>query len=148
MIHDTMKHPVVFGFYGESNTGKTSLIEKIINQLTAEGYKMATVKITDKKIGVDSKGKDTWRHGEVGSKLVVLSSPIETDFLFKNKQNLDEILQHINEFGEYDLVIVEGANDKLTRKIRIGNISERENTIMTYDGDFKGIINTIKNEMM
>jgi len=143
-----MKHPAVFGFYGESNTGKTSLIESIISKLTEEGFKIATVKITDKKIGIDSNGKDTWRHSKAGSKLVILSSPIETDFLFKNKQNLDEILQHINEFGEYDLVIVEGANDKTTPKIRIGNKPERENTILTYDGNFKELINTIKNEII
>lgn len=143
-----MKHPAVFGFYGESNTGKTSLIESIISKLTKEGYKIATVKITDKKIGIDSNGKDTWRHSQAGSKLVILSSPIETDFLFKNKQNINEIFQNINKFGEYDLVIVEGANDKLTRKIRMGNIPERENTILTYDGDFKGLINTIKNEII
>ena len=117
-----MKHPAVFGFYGESNTGKTSLIEEIINKLTKEGFKVATVKITNKKISLDSNGKDTWRHGKAGSKLVILSSPIETDFLFKNKQNINEILQNINKFGKYDLVIVEGANDKTTPKIRIGNI--------------------------
>ena len=143
-----MKHPAVFGFYGESNTGKTSLIESIISKLTEEGYKIATVKITDKKIGIDSNGKDTRRHSKAGSKLVILSSPIETDFLFKNKQNINEILQNINKFGKYDLVIVEGANDKTTPKIRIGNIPERENTILTYDGDFKGLINTIKNEII
>ena len=148
MIRDAMKRPATFGFYGESNTGKTSLIEKIINHLTKEGYKIATVKITNKKIGIDSNGKDTWRHGQAGSKLVVLSSPIETDFLFKNKQNIDEILQHIAGFGEHDLVIIEGANDEITPKIRIGNIPERENTILTYDGDFKGLINSIKNEII
>jgi len=82
-----MKHPAVFGFYGESNTGKTSLIEGVISKLTEEGYKIATVKITNKKISLDSNGKDTWRHSQAGSKLVILSSPIETDFLFKNKQS-------------------------------------------------------------
>jgi len=106
------------------------------------------VKITDKNISLDTNGKDTWRHSQAGSRLVILSSPIETDFLFKNKQNLDEILQHINEFGEYDLVIVEGANDKTTPKIRIGDIPERENTILTYDGNFEELINTIKNEII
>jgi len=143
-----MNQTIVFGFYGKSNTGKTSLIEEIINQLTKEGYKIATVKITDKNISLDTNGKDTWRHSQAGSRLVILSSPIETDFLFKNKQNLDEILQHINEFGEYDLVIVEGANDKTTPKIRIGDIPERENTILTYDGNFEELINTIKNEII
>ena len=58
-----------------------------------------------------------------------------------------EIIQHIKELGEYDLIIVEGAHDKNIPKIRIGKISERENTLLTYAGDFEAIINFIKNEL-
>ena len=142
-----MKLPILLGFYGESGTGKTSLIVKLIKRLSEEGYKIATVKITDKKIGVDTKGKDTWKYGESGSKLTVLSSPIETDYMLKENKNMAEIIQHIKELGEYDLIIVEGAHDKNIPKIRIGNIPERENTLLTYTGDFEAIINLIKNEL-
>lgn len=141
-----MKTPAVFGFYGESDTGKTSLIEKIINRLTDDGYKLATVKITDKKIGIDTKGKDTWRHSQAGSKLVVLSSPVETDFMLKENKDIDEILQHINQVEGYDVVLVEGAHDPSIPKIRIGDIPERDNTIFSYKGDFDDLIETIKNE--
>jgi len=142
-----MKTPTVFGFYGESDTGKTSLIEKIINRLTDDGYKLATVKITDKKIGIDTKGKDTWRHSQAGSKLVVLSSPVETDFMLKENKDIDEILQHINQVEGYDVVLVEGAHDPSIPKIRIGDIPERDNTIFSYKGDFDGVIAIIKSEV-
>ncbi len=45
-----MKDAIVFGLYGASNTGKTSLIVKIVEKLTDQGFKVATVKITYKKI--------------------------------------------------------------------------------------------------
>ena len=142
-----MKLPILFGFYGESNSGKTSLIIKIAKKLGDEGYKIAAVKITDKKISIDTKGKDTWKYDKAGSKLTVLSSPIETDYMLKENKSMAEIIQHIKELGEYDLIIVEGAHDKNIPKIRIGNIPERENTLLTYTGDFEAIINIIKNEL-
>jgi len=143
-----MKNPTVLGFYGESDTGKTSLIVKLIKRLNKDGYKIAAVKITDKKIGIDKKEKDTWKYNEAGSKLTILSSPIETDFITKENIEIDKIFKQINNFGRYDFVFIEGAHDKKTKKIRLGNIKERENTIMSYKGDFNALMKFIKKKRM
>lgn len=143
-----MKNPAVFGFYGESNTGKTSLIVKVIKRLTNEKFKVVTVKITDKNIGIDTEGKDTWKHNQAGSKIVVLSSPVETGFIIKRNKDIEAILQHIGELTDCDVVLIEGANDPSTPKIRLGkNIQERENTIISYDGKLDTIIELIKGEI-
>ena len=71
-------NPAVFGIYGKSNSGKTRLIVEIIKRLTNEGFNIACVKISDKKINIDTKSKDTWKYAKAGSKLVVLSSKAET----------------------------------------------------------------------
>jgi molybdopterin-guanine dinucleotide biosynthesis protein B len=139
-----MTNPKIIGFYGESNTGKTTLIEKIIKRIKSEGLKVATVKITDKEIEIDEEGKDTWRHSQAGSDLIVLSSPIETDFILKEKRDINEIIQNINDIGKYDIILVEGAKSKEIPKIRIGEIQERENTILTYKDDFEEVIKLIK----
>ena len=130
-----MKNTAVFGFYGESDSGKTSLIVKVIKRLSNEKLKVATVKISDKNIGMDTEGKDTWKHNQAGSLLTVLSSPIETDFIIKQNKNIEEIIQ------------IEGANDSSIPKIKIGNIQERENTIMLYDGKIDSITELIKDEI-
>ena len=140
-----MKNPMILGFYGESDTGKTTLITKIIERLVSENLTVATVKITDKKIGLDKENKDTWRHSEAGAKLVVLSSPIETDFILKENRNIKEMIQKINRLGEYDIILIEGAKSPEIPKIRIGEITERENTILTYQDNFEEIITKIKN---
>jgi len=142
-----MKESAVFGIYGASDSGKTSLIIKLVKQLTNEGFRVATVKITNKNIGIDTIGKDTWKHGQAGSKLVVLSSPVETSLLFKEKKDLDTILKYIHGLGSYDVILIEGANDKDTPKIRLGDIPERENTIFTYNGDYNSLYEIIKNEI-
>ena len=137
--------PFVLGFYGESDTGKTTLIVDVISHLTKEGYKIASVKISNKKICIDSEGKDTWKHASAGSNLVVFSTDIETDFLFKQKMSNTDIVDSINHFGEYDIIIVEGANDESIPKIRIGKIKERKNTVINYNGDFEKLVEYIKN---
>jgi len=138
----------VIGIYGESGSGKTSLIIKLINRLKKERYKIACIKITDKIINIDTKAKDTWKYAEAGSKLVVLSSKNETDFLIKNKLEIKKVIDQIDSLDKYDLIIIEGANDDFTPKIRLGNIKERKNTIQTYKGDFEELIKTIKKEII
>jgi molybdopterin-guanine dinucleotide biosynthesis protein B len=142
-----MNEPII-GIYGKSNTGKTTLIIDIIKQLSNEGYSIASVKITDKKIGIDTKGKDTWKYEEAGAKLVVLSSSKETDFLIKKPKDIQEIIAQISKIAKYDLIIIEGVNDRYTPKIRIGDIKIRDNTIFTYIGDFKKLIYFLKTNII
>lgn len=142
-----MIKPAIIGFYGESNTGKTTLIVEIIKKLTVEGLKVATIKITDKKIGIDTKEKDTWKYTNAGSELVIFSSPIETDFIHMKSIETNSLFDYIKNQGEYDIVIVEGARDKNIPKVRLGDILERENTLITYDGDFDRLFKIIKNEI-
>ena len=142
-----MSQPAIFGFYGRSNTGKTTLIVKIIEKLTNEGYKVATIKKTDKKIDIDKKDKDTWKHGQAGARLVVLSLSHETDFIVKENMKIDDIIQNISEMGYYDAIIVEGARDSSIPKIRLGDIEERDNTIGYYQDNFEEIFKLIKKEI-
>ena len=146
-INDTMKKPTIIGFYGESNTGKTTIIEKLIKKLTEHKYKVTTVKITDKEIGIDTPGKDTYIHSQAGSQLVVLSTSKETDYLKKQYQNEKQIINSIKNLDEYDIIIIEGSKEPTVRKIRIGTKSERENTIQTYNDDFDSLYSMIKKEI-
>jgi molybdopterin-guanine dinucleotide biosynthesis protein B len=139
--------PAIFGLYGESNTGKTTLMVDIINKLTEEGFKIASVKISDKKLDIDSEGKDSWNHAKAGSKLVVLCSKNETDFLLKKREETDKIVEQISSIGNYDLILIEGAKENFIPKIRLGDIDIRDNTILTYSGNFKELIKLIKNEI-
>ena len=96
---------------------------------------------------MDTKEKDTWKYSKAGSNLVVFSSRIETDLLHFKNLKINEIFNYIKKFDDYDLIIIEGAKDKEIQKIRIGDIKKRENTIFTYDGNFKKLIEIIKNEI-
>ena len=142
-----MTNQPVIGFYGSSDTGKTTIIVKLVKRLIKEGFKVATIKKTDKKIGIDVKGKDTWKHSQAGAKLVVLSSPSETDFIIKKYMKTKDIIRGISELGFYDIVLVEGASDPSIPKIKLGNIKERENTIGHFDNNRDEISKLIKKEI-
>jgi len=142
-----MKEPFVIGMYGHSNTGKTNLIVDLIKHFKSKDLKVSSVKISNKKTRFDTPKKDSYRYCEAGSGLVVLSSGIETIILMNKKQSISEIIKIISILGDYDIVFVEGANDRKTPKIRLGDVEERDNTIHTYFGDFLRLVNIITEQM-
>ncbi len=142
-----MFKPIIFGVYGNSDSGKTTLIVHLVRQLTKEGYRVATMKQTKKEISIDTENKDTWRHYTAGAHLVVFSSPCETDFLFHKTMSTREIVRRISEFGGFDCILIEGVDDPAIPKIQIGPGKKRTNTIASYKGNLKEIIILIKKEL-
>src|SRR5205823_9789898 len=68
-----MAIPIV-SFVGRSNSGKTTLIERVIPELVRAGYKVATVKHAGHGFDLDTEGKDSWRHRRAGASNVVVLS--------------------------------------------------------------------------
>ncbi len=61
-------------FVGRSNSGKTTLIERVIPELVQAGYRVATVKHTGHGFDLDTEGKDSWRHKRAGASSVMVLS--------------------------------------------------------------------------
>jgi molybdopterin-guanine dinucleotide biosynthesis protein MobB len=60
---------------GTSDSGKTTLLEKIIPELRGRGYRVAVVKHDAHSFEIDHEGKDSWRLKRAGAHAVVISSP-------------------------------------------------------------------------
>jgi molybdopterin-guanine dinucleotide biosynthesis adapter protein len=59
---------------GRTNSGKTTLIEKLIPALSARGYRIATIKHHHHgDFEVDQPGKDSWRHARAGAVATALA---------------------------------------------------------------------------
>lgn len=63
-------------FVGRQNSGKTTLLEKLIGELTRRGLTVGTLKHHGHEgIDFDTPGKDSWRHAQAGSRFTVVSAP-------------------------------------------------------------------------
>jgi molybdopterin-guanine dinucleotide biosynthesis protein B len=91
-------------FTGPSNSGKTTLIEKIAKKLISS-YKIAIIKNDPKdKAQFDKEGKDSYKFFQTGAEVVV-TSPSRTTYFSHRQKSLDEIIEMINDF---DILLVEG----------------------------------------
>jgi len=59
---------------GRSNSGKTTLIERLIPELVKAGYRIATIKHAGHGFDLDTEGKDSWRHKRAGASAVLVWS--------------------------------------------------------------------------
>ena len=66
--------PIV-SIVGKSDSGKTTLIEKLIAELTRRGFRVATIKHNRHGFDIDHEGKDSWRHKRAGAVATVVASP-------------------------------------------------------------------------
>jgi len=135
--------PIVIGLYGFSNSGKTSLIFRLIKSLEKAGFSAAVIKCTDKNISSEPAEKDTSGFRAAGAKMTSFSSTSETNFVLPTIMPLSQILEHIRIFVDVDIILIEGAHNPEIKKVRLGDIAERENTIYTYRGDFDALFGQI-----
>ncbi|HAO23009.1 MAG TPA: molybdopterin-guanine dinucleotide biosynthesis protein B [Desulfobacteraceae bacterium] len=109
--------PKMICIVGNSDSGKTTLIEKLIAELKRRGFRVGAVKHASHGFEIDKKGKDSWRHRAAGADTVLVASPGRIA-LVKNSDsdNLDNISAY---FQDTDIVLVEGYKKEHKPKIEI-----------------------------
>lgn len=112
-----MAVPIV-SFVGRSNSGKTTLIERVIPELVRAGYRVATVKHAGHGFDLDTEGKDSWRHKRAGaSSVIVMSRGSLAMFAdVPEEMKVEEIRDRFLD-GSYDLIIAEGWKSEAYLKI-------------------------------
>lgn len=109
--------PPVISIVGRSESGKTTLIEKLIPELTGRGYRIGTIKHTHHPVVMDQSGKDSARHRAAGADIVMLASAASVAMV-KNAahESLDSLVRY---FEEVDLLITEGYKSERRPKIEV-----------------------------
>jgi len=104
---------------GTTKSGKTTLIEYLISNMSQEGLRIGTIKhIHDSGFSIDAKGKDTWRHAKAGAKIVVGAAPKELAIIRKKKTSenkLEEIIDLIKN-EKLDLLVIEGFHSVVSQR--------------------------------
>jgi molybdopterin-guanine dinucleotide biosynthesis protein MobB len=107
--------PVVFAVSGYKNTGKTTLIEKIIPLLKEEGYTVGTIKHDGHVFELDTQGTDTDRHKKAGAKSVTIYGASQTIYRGEEHTLAEMIQMHKG----VDVLIVEGLKNSDLPKIEM-----------------------------
>lgn len=123
----------VISVVGKSDSGKTTLMEKLLTELKKRGHRVGTIKHDVHGFEIDHPGKDTWRHRRAGADVVVISSPTQVAMIrqVEREQTLDEIVAAVT---GVDLIITEGYKRQDKPKIEVFR-SEKYDTPLCSEDD-------------
>ena len=113
------------GFIGYSNSGKTTLIEKLIPRFRARGLSVSAIKNAHHGFDMDRPGKDSHRYRVAGAGQVLIATTERWALLTETPRghaSLDDLLSRL---APCDLVIVEGFKSEG----RIPRIEVRRSTV-------------------
>lgn len=125
-----MKTPIV-SVVGTSDSGKTTLLERLIPELKARGYKVAVVKHDVHGFEMDREGKDSWRLKQAGADAVIVSSPKRIGLIQDVER--DHSLEELREMLplEVDLILSEGYKRGIHPKVEVYRKAHREELLCT-----------------
>ncbi|MBQ6621838.1 MAG: molybdopterin-guanine dinucleotide biosynthesis protein B [Mogibacterium sp.] len=107
----------IISICGIKNSGKTTLVTKLVSRLSGEGYKVAVIKHDGHDFTCDVPGTDTYRFTENGAYGVACFSDHR---IFVHKQGTGEREEALLAlFPEADLILVEGLKDSTLPKIEV-----------------------------
>lgn len=97
-------------FIGYQNSGKTTLVEKVIAELTRRGLRVGSLKHHGHHgFDIDVPAKDTWRHHQAGSKHVGLICATRwAEYADTREEDEMSARELLSRYNDVDVVIIEG----------------------------------------
>jgi molybdopterin-guanine dinucleotide biosynthesis protein B len=122
---------------GASKSGKTTVIEGLVDYLVRAGYRVGTVKHTAHSHRFDTPGKDSYRHRQAGALLTIAVSDEEVALFAKPELMAFRQLQDMTD-QQIDIWIIEGERRADRPKILVTRHLEK-----LSDGMPENIVATI-----
>jgi molybdopterin-guanine dinucleotide biosynthesis adapter protein len=110
----------LFGIAGWKNSGKTTLMVRLIENFAGRGLQVAAVKHAHHAFDVDQEGRDSFRYRAAGASTVAVSSAkrfaVMAELRGRPEPTLDELVRHIE---DADIILVEGFKGGTHPKIEL-----------------------------
>jgi molybdopterin-guanine dinucleotide biosynthesis adapter protein len=107
----------VFGVVGWKNSGKTTLVERLVAEFVRRGWRIATVKHAHHDADIDQAGTDSFRHRAAGATEVALVGGHRYAIMREQEEpTLAEVLARL---APVDLVLIEGYKRERHPKIEV-----------------------------
>lgn len=119
----------VFGITGWKNTGKTTLTERLVTELTRRGWAISTVKHAHHAFDIDHPGTDSFRHRAAGAGEVAIVSSHRWALMHELRDGDEPALPEIiARMSPCDLIIVEGYKRESHAKIETRRVDAKDRT--------------------
>lgn len=119
----------LFGVVGWKNSGKTTLMIKLIEAFTARGMTISAVKHAHHAFDVDHEGRNSFRYRAAGAHTVAISSrarfAIMTELRERREPTLEELASAIE---GADLILVEGFKNERHPKLEVRRLDALNRT--------------------
>ena len=124
----------LFGIAGWKNSGKTTLMARLIEEMTRRGWRVASVKHAHHAFDLDQEGTDSDRHRKAGAVEVAIVSSRRWALLHELRDEEEPPLEEIvARLGPCDLVLVEGYKREGHSKIETRRSGARDTAPLTAE---------------
>ncbi len=111
--------PKLVSFVGRSNSGKTTLLTKLIPLFKQLGFSVGMIKNTHHDVEFDKPGKDSWKYAQSGSDRILVSSGKKIAIFSQSDEKTTLYQLAERWFSDVDLVISEGFKNEDCFKIEV-----------------------------
>jgi molybdopterin-guanine dinucleotide biosynthesis protein B len=125
--------PPIVSIVGKSEAGKTTLLERLVSELRAKGYRIGTIKHNVHGFDIDHRGKNSWRHKQAGAHTVAISSPKKVAVVkdVETEETLDSLSSKY--FQDVDIILTEGYKKEDRPKIEVFRSQVHETPLCRED---------------
>ena len=131
----------IIGVVGWKDTGKTTLIEKLVKEFNNRSLTVSTIKHSHHNFSVDRQGTDSFRHFNAGTKETILASEQKWIKFSRQTSNPKLNLPYlIEQIIPVDIVIVEGFKDSDHKKVEVIDSMSSRKPLYETDSAICGLI--------
>ncbi|MEP9412374.1 MAG: molybdopterin-guanine dinucleotide biosynthesis protein B [Candidatus Brocadia sp.] len=112
------KIPII-SIVGKSNSGKTTLLVRLVRELKSRHFKVATMKHSHHSPEIDKEGKDSWLHTKAGADAVVVASQKITGIMRMTSEELPMSYIVDTYLHDMDIILAEGYKTQSIPKIEV-----------------------------
>ncbi len=132
--------PPIFGIIGWKDSGKTTLVERLIEEFTLRGLTVSAIKHAHHSFDIDHKHRDSYKFRSAGARRTAIVSRNRWAMIHElrdeDEPSLDEIIEHI---GACDLILIEGYKGAKFDKIEVRNPANNKPELAPDDPFIKAV---------
>ena len=138
-----LNQPPIISVVGYSGAGKTTLMEKLIGELTRRGFRVGSIKHDVHGFEMDKPGKDSWRHKQAGACTTLISSPYQIGMVMDvdHDHAPDELRKF---FTHANVILTEGYKKQNRPKVEIYRSEVHDEPLCRNDDNIVAIMSDVQ----